>query len=354
MLQYLKTNFFLSIFLIGLLQGTDISKINSNTDISGQWFLAYNNASDINQFALKRGYFTIKTRMNDVFSVRYTQDITLDKEGDDAGNVEIRLKYLYLKMKLDQFAYLKNSYLEIGLVHRPWLDFEQKINRYRVQGKMFLERYKIISSADFGIFYTGLIGGNIDSKYQTNVTKNNPGKYGSYSFGIHNGGGYHAIEKNNNKTFEGRLTARPFHSSVPGLQLTYAFTYGKANTPDNISDFILNLIYLSHESKFGVFTGQYFEGTGDFSGKYIDDTGNSYSNTGYSIFSELNIPCTNVSIFSRYDEFELKNNISQKQNSFVGGISYNFLKNKILFDVDYQDNSIETIKIYEIAFEIGF
>ncbi len=95
--------------------------------------------------------------MNDVFSVRYTQDITLDKEGNDAGNVEIRLKYVYLKIKLDQFNLLKYSYLELGLVHRPWLDFEQNVNKYRVQGKMFLERYSIKNSADFGLFYTGLI-----------------------------------------------------------------------------------------------------------------------------------------------------------------------------------------------------
>ena len=354
MIKYVRNYILLSIFIFGIIQGADIPTLDTKTEISGQWFLAYNNASDVNQFALKRGYFTIKTKMNDVFSVRYTQDITLDKEGNDAGNVEIRLKYLYLKMKLDQFDYFNNSYLEIGLVHRPWLDFEQKINRYRVQGKMFLERYNIISSADFGIFYTGLIGGKINKSFQNNVTKNSPGKYGSYSFGIHNGGGYHAIEQNNNKTLEGRVTARPFYSSFPGLQMTYAFTYGKANTTSNMSDFILNLFYLSHESKLGVFTGQYFIGEGDFGGKYIDDIGNSYSNKGYSIFSELNIPKTNISIFARYDDFELNNDISEKQNSYMGGISYKFLKNKFLFDIDYQDNSFETVKTYEIALEIGF
>lgn len=92
----------LLIILIIFSFGSNALALNQKIDISGQWFLAFNNASEINQFVLKRGYFTIKTEMSDVFSIRYTQDITLDKEGSDAGNVEMRLKYLFLKIKLDQ------------------------------------------------------------------------------------------------------------------------------------------------------------------------------------------------------------------------------------------------------------
>ena len=341
------------IILIGFGFSSNTSAINQNIDISGQWFLAFNNASEINQFALKRGYFTIKTQINDVFSVRYTQDITLDKEGNDAGNVEIRLKYLYLKIKLDQFDLLKNSHLELGLVHRPWLDFEQSVNKYRVQGKMFLERYSIINSADFGLFYTGLIGGTINKEYQSTVTKKNPGKYGSFSVGLHNGGGYHAIEQNNNKTLEGRLSLRPFHEIYPGMQLTYAFTYGKANTESNIDDFNMNLLYVSSETSLGTFTGTYYTGKGDYGGKYIDEQSNSIKNIGYSLFGELRIPNTNLSIFGRYDDFELDDNL-EKRNTYIGGISYSFLKSKVLFNVDYQNNQDETIKIYEVALEIGF
>ena len=342
----------LTIFLINSTFATDANKLLAKTDISGQWFLAYNNATDINQFALKRGYFTIKTKMDEVFSVRYTQDITLDKEGSDAGNVEIRLKYLYLKMKLDQINFLKDSYFEVGLVHRPWLDFEQSVNKYRVQGKMFLERYNIISSADFGLFYTGLIGGTISEEYLNKVKVKNPGKYGSFALGIHNGGGYHAIEQNNNKTIEGRLSLRPFHEIYPGLQFTYAFTYGKANTEDNLTDFIMNLMYVSSETEFGVFTGQYFIGQGDYEGKYVDENNKSYSNSGFSLFGELNIPKTNFSLFGRYDEFASEN--SDKQNAYIGGIAYKFLKSKVLFNIDSQKSGSETVNIYELALEIGF
>ncbi len=83
----------------------------ANTSISGQYFIAYlyNDQSDNHQFTLKRGYFTVNTKLSEQFSVRYTQDITLDQEGSDAGNVEMRLKFLYLKAKLGDFLFLKKN-----------------------------------------------------------------------------------------------------------------------------------------------------------------------------------------------------------------------------------------------------
>jgi len=56
-----------------------------------------------------------------------------------------------------------------------------------------------------------------------------PGRYGSFSLGIYNGGGYHAKEKNQNKVLEGRLTLRPLPAALPGLQLSYFGLVGKGN-----------------------------------------------------------------------------------------------------------------------------
>ena len=70
--------------------------VDTSVKISGLWFLAYrgNIPSEGNDaFVVKRGYLTFKKNFNETLSVRYTQDITIDKEGDDAGNVELRFKY---------------------------------------------------------------------------------------------------------------------------------------------------------------------------------------------------------------------------------------------------------------------
>lgn len=58
-------------------------------------------------------------------------------------------------------------------------------------------------------------------------------KYGTFSIGIYNGGGYHAMEENTNKTVESRLTFRPFPQTIPGLQFSYNMIYGKGNTSLN-------------------------------------------------------------------------------------------------------------------------
>ena len=333
-----------------------LSKILQNTDLSVQWFLnyGYDDSKEMGSFALKRGYFTIKTKLSNVFSVRYTHDITLDKEGEDAGNVEIRLKYMYLKMNMDQFEFLPSSYFEMGMVHRPWLDFEEHINMYRAQGTMFIERVHLINSADFGITYTGLIGEKTDEKYQKEVNKNYPGKFGSFSVGVYNGGGYHAIEQNNNKTVEGRLTLRPLPLFMPGLQFSYNFVYGKANIDSVSADFQINLFFVSSESKYHVATFQYYTGKGDQGGSLVGQDGKSFENDGYSTFGEFKIPESNFALFGRYDEFNSDRDNKVKETRTIGGIAYKFLKNKVFVDLDQRHAHSKSTNIYELALEIHF
>ena len=196
----------------------------SDLSIDMQWFLSYqlgeSNDAEFNRFALKRGYVNIKKGINKTFSGRITTDITTDREGDGEGDIEMRLKYLYLKTQMPSFGPFHKPYLEFGLVHTPWIDFEQAINRYRVQGSMFLDRNDMVSSADFGVVFMSLFGGTMDKKYTETVNGKYPGRYGSMSVGIFNGGGYHALEYNNNKAVEGRVTIRPIPDRVPGLQVT--------------------------------------------------------------------------------------------------------------------------------------
>lgn len=334
---------------------TIFTKVIKKTDISGQWFLAhtYDLTEDLNYFSLKRGYFTIKTDLNPSISVRYTQDIVLDKEGSDAGNVEIRMKYLYMKLKPFKNGFFKNSFAEFGLVHRPWLDFEQKIDDYRAQGKMYIEKSGIFNSADFGITVGGLIGGKLDKSIQKKIGKHYPGKFGSYSIGIYNGAGYHDNEFNNNKTIEGRITVRPLAQYIPGFQLSYSTAFGQANVEDQTADFNMHLFFLSYESAYHTFTAQYYSGIGDTYGKYYSD-GNAYHNEGYSLFGEFKIPKTSFAVFSRYDNFISQQTPDYEKTGYFAGLSYRFLKNKII--AYYGQDIIEGEKneIFELVLEVAF
>jgi len=330
---------------------------------SGQWFLTYQyidstepnkSITDLNRFTLRRGYLTAKSELNEVFSVRYTQDITLDTEGDDAGNIEMRLKYMYLDMKISDFKFLKNSSISFGMVERPWAEYELKINRYRVQGDMFIERNKIINSADFGIFYSALLGGELDSEYKKNINNSHAGKFGSIAIGVYNGGGYHYVENNNNKTFESRVSIRPISEFFPGFQLTYSNAIGKSNVKTNYTDFYMNIFSSSYENKYVTLMIQKYIGSGDFAGRYYDKISHiAYLNNGYSLFTEYKIN-KKWSAIGRYDYFESLKKPINNNEIWIGGIAYKFLKNKVLFNFNQYKKESLKINTYDLALEIVF
>ena len=327
----------------------------------GRWFLSYHykkeDGEEINQFAVKRSYLSLKHKFNESFDVRFTQDITIDEEGEDAGNVEMRLKYAYLNMNLDNFAFFYEPCVEIGLAHRPWNDFEQSINNYRVQGPMFLNRSRLFSSADFGFTFNALLGGKVDETYQKVVSDSYPGKYGSFSIGVYNGGGYHEFERNQNKTLESRLSLRPFPENIPGLQFTYFNIFGKGNIPSS-PDFNLHNLFLSYEHRNFVFTSQLYKGKGNASGTFINDFGKAYKNEGYSVFGEYKFPEYKWSLFLRYDDFKVNQSELLDRECLIWGVGYElFGKSKLIFDMEYYDESLErggANYFYELAMDIRF
>jgi hypothetical protein len=335
----------------------------SDVSISGQWFLSYQfnrkSEKEINAFALKRGYLTFKKKLTDDLSIRYTHDITIDKEGDGIGDIELRFKYLYIRYSLPSFAFFTKPYVEFGVVHRPWLDFEQKINKYRVQGTMLMERNGILSSADYGLTFVTLFGGQIDKDYQKSVNKSYPGKYGSLSFGVYNGAGYHAIENNKNKVFDGRLSIRPIPEVIPGLQISGTGIYGKGNT-EEAPDFNSIAGMLSFESTSAILTAQFYTGEGDQEGNVIDTlTRKSICQKGYSFFGEFFIPNTSFSIWGRYDYFKQKfEPVSVYSKRIIAGATYYFYKgSKLLIDIDTLDRSNSLFKndyVIEFAVEVLF
>jgi len=307
--------------------------------IGGQWFLGYFDGilddERVNLFAVSRGYINIRAKLNDTFSGRITPDVSIDQEGDGAGDLELRLKYAYLKWKLPNVFFLTKPYFELGLVHRPWLNYEENVIGYRVQGTMFLPRNGVVNSADFGVTFVTLLGGEMSEEYQKSVSKSYPGRYGSIVIGVYNGGGYHAFERNNNKPIEGRITLRPFPDFIPGLQVSYTGAYGKGNTIQ-APDWKLNMGYISWETRRFILTGSYFKGVGDFRGRAVDSLGNSLDQDGYSAYGELKLPKLKIEIIARFDYFhrhEIDGAIYNRR--YIAGISYLFFeKSKFLITYD--------------------
>jgi len=335
----------------------DYVKGKPPVDISGQWFLAhqtlFHNDALENEFTLKRGYLTFRKDFNETFSVRFTQDITLDEEGTDAGNIEMRLKYLFLHVNLRSIPLLTNSFLEMGMVSTPWLDFEQEVNKYRVQGTMFLERFDVIGSADFGIQMVTLLGGEIDKEYQRRVNKSIPGRYGSLTVGIYNGGGYHALEFNANKTIETRLSIRPLPDRLPGLQFSYHGAFGKGNLPSS-PDYRLNHGCISYESPRLILAAQAHRGEGNSFGDFVWDN-QPFSHRGFHLFGEFYLIDRRLSLLGSHGHFERFRESWEPATRSMAGICYHFLNSqKFLIDVEQYRSAENSRLMLEAVLEIRF
>ena len=340
-----------------------IEQFLNGSSVSAQLFLGYQyynaEVEDHNDFGVKRGYITFSQKITPYLSGRITPDITLDREGDGEGDVEMRLKYC--------FAQLQNPHMQglitepkfvIGQVYTPFIEYEEKINLYRVEGAHFLDRIKQVSSADFGFTISGLIGGKINEDYQKRVNKNHAGKYGSFAFGLYNGGGYHSLEKNNNKTLQWRLTLRPFPNRLPGLQGSFTGVLGKGNT-ELSPDWNLYAGFLSYDHELFVLTGQLYQATGDHLGRLTDTNGKALKNSGYSVFSEIKFFKSKASLFGRWDYTEVKNQDNLYSSRYILGVAYHIQgKTKVVMDYNFLDNNEEhpnpELGIFEIMFELAF
>ncbi len=385
----MKKEFLLTVILIaiyqnayaqngGKLNGVDQDdkgiNIHNIVKMSGNWFIAYRDgirqihADDVienhdllkeeNKFVLKRSYFTLKKNLNKIFSVRYTMDLTIDKEGSDAGNVETRLKYLYVKTKPNiPVKALTGTWIEAGMVHRPWLDYEQKINTYRVQDNMFIERNKIFNSADLGVTVGGNIGPKMDKKFLKEVNGSMQGKWLSYVLGVYNGGGYSGSENNNNKVFAIRLSARPLANILPELQVSGYMNTGKGNSEysPNFNQF---LGFIAYTGKQVSLTAQYHFGEGDFRAKYVDKNNPSKAlkNSGYSFFGEYRIKKTPFALWGRYDYFTVDEHPSvNTTRRVIGGLTYIINKNlRLVLNAEHNEKNDEENQIYELNMEVSF
>ena len=290
------------------------------------------------RFNVGRGYIDIRKDITSYFGFRLTPDV----HQDDSGDWKLRLKYLYGAFKWDGYRFLGKSYAEVGIAHMPWLDFEEHINRFRMQGTMFLERNGLFNSADVGILAGGNLGDEMPEDYRQNVNDHYTGRWGSFGVGVYNGGGYHANSDNSNVVVEGRLTLRPVPSLVPGLQVSVMGLTGKGNSEGSPDWDVLNGM-LSFESRYVVVTGQYYDGTGNQAGTAVGPDDVSLDQDGYSAFAEVRLPQREeFSVFSRYDRFDtnVDDPEADVRKRFIVGGAWQFIKgNYVVLDYDRLQHS---------------
>lgn len=326
------------------------------TTIGGTWYLNYRTGKDgddtFNRFGIDRGYINIRHRLTDRWSGRITPDVTVDALGD----AKVRLKYAYGDVRLDDLGFLTSPHVEFGLAHRPWLDYEEHVDLYRYQGTMFLERNHLFNSADFGATFFALLGGEVDQSFQENVTSAYPGRWGSVAFGVYNGGGYHAPERNENKSLETRISLRPFPDGAPGLQVSYTGVVGKGNT-EEAPDWRINDLMVSWETPDVALTAQRYWGVGDFKGEMVAEDGEAFDQDGFSLFGEWKLHGPSVSLVARYDSFN-SDAVDGDSDRFIAGVAYHIQGHSMLMaDLDIESpDGFDTIRtrVLKLGLEFNF
>ena len=291
---------------------------------SGKHYLGFvsskaKNADRENNFETRRNYFQVKAYFEDnpKSFLRMTLDthqVDDSKHTDAAGDTfgkdmdgtwNVRLKYAYLY--LDNI--LPNTGVELGQVHRPWIDNEEHGSwNYRSISKVFVEANNgahLTNSADLGF--------NLKTK-----TENF-----SSELGVFNGEGYHNEETGNGLSVEWRLTGHILGGGTHKAKAknTYAnvsFLGQQNKESGKHKDVDLNWMGLHavYNQPAFLVAAQYIT---------VDDAHTDYKGKGYSINGEYRFtPKWNA--IGRYDFFDMDDNSGEKKRA-IAGITYKYNKN---------------------------
>jgi hypothetical protein len=313
--------------------------------IGGTYFLEYyhkdfddDTIEDFGSFKVERAYLTIKKKFTPWFGSRLTADITYDsKRGDngaDASEVgwEFRLKYAYGKF---DFKDLGGSTVhlsgEVGLVHTFSDDYDSALWPYRCQGKHYLDRHSIMSSADFGLNAKFELG-SMDKDFKKRVSKKYAAKWGGIWLGAYNGSGYNKSEVNDNKVVEAGIYIRPLNmiKFLEGFRIGVQYLDGESNkllsggSPNQYANWEITQFMASYQHEYFTIMGQIYDGKGE------DTATDESDREGYNIAGFVRMPFHKpLRIFARYDIYDddaSAANTDKDEKTTIYGISYDLTK----------------------------
>ena len=96
-------------------------------------------ANHVNNFDVTRAYVNVIGKFPSGLGTRVTADVYRNTD----GSLAYRLKYAYAAFTPEHSAIT----FKLGQIHTPWLDWEEALWDYRMQGQMALERGGYMSSA---------------------------------------------------------------------------------------------------------------------------------------------------------------------------------------------------------------
>ena len=273
-------------------------KISIGTLSYFQYAAELKNRDGFNAFDVTRGYINIAGDIAKNVKFRITPDVRRITDGSLAGSLTFRLKFGFVEF--DELT--PRSWVRFGLHQTPSLDFEESINRYRVQGPMFAEREGIIpGSGDFGV---GLLA-------------RAPNNYGEINVGVYNGEGFTRAETDKRKSIQARVTVRPMPQAklASGLRISAFFDHGWTGKDRPKRH---GIVMASYEHPHFVGTAEWLAGT-TRANPLVANT----EFRGYSLFVEVRQGMQGWAGIARFDSFDPdKRFADDSRRRTIAGLAY--------------------------------
>ncbi len=338
----------------------------------------FNGASSSSGFEMRRNYLQVKAFLNDKDYFRVTLDATKELESSTSySNAYVKYAYLWLDKVLPYTG------VEIGIAHRPWIDYEEHNSwYYRSINKVLVEdKFSCFQKDASNPAGTTCVGPDLVNSADLGVNFKTKTDYFTSELGIFNGEGYHADKKANNQqnsnegqlSGEWRLTAHLLgdghkvgkynRTKDMYANLSFAGLHSVNHKDDSLAgdatteydrDF-----YILH----GVFNHPMFlVGAQYVSGKDKEHSSGGFSSTSanekeykiWSVNAEVR-PAKDWTILARYDNLDTKyprdpkttrydgtanvdyNSLNAGDaNQWIAGVAYNYSKN-ITFIASYKN-----------------
>ena len=259
-------------------------------------------AGNQNQFSIQRAYINVLGRFSGGISTRLTTDIA----PTGTGNQPVRLKYAFLALTPT------NSSLtyKFGMLNTPYVEWEEQLWDYRMQGPVAVDRNGYISSSD--------VGAGVDGRW------NNEGV--NAQFAIMNGEGYSGGTGDNHKDAGMRVSVRLSKTNDPsrvgGLRLTGYAGVGKATGGADRNRFLGILSYKTQQVT--------------VAGEFVSTKDAAVSGSILSAFGVYRFSASKAAAIGRVDVVDPDiDTPDNKQTRVITGLSYQVQANfRVLADVD--------------------
>jgi hypothetical protein len=272
--------------------------------ISGVGYLQYvyqlkDTANHNNNFDVTRAYVNAIGRFAGGVGARVTLDVNRPA-GDNS--LRYRLKYAFATYTPTGSPLL----FKLGMIHTPWVDFEETLWEYRMQGTTALDRNGYLTSSDIGF--------GVDGKWGPDNV--------NMQLAFVNGEGYSGGPGDQRKDIEGRVSVRVLmtndSSRVGGLRISGYGGYGKPTTGGQRNRFLGMLSYKSKQLTLA----------GEFATTKDSVTGTpTASVTGRVItaFGVYKVPNSKVGVIARVDIVDPNTGTAanaDKQTRIIDNLSY--------------------------------